>query len=493
MVESRNFYLTANDAVKDLLLDFHERYNDIAKLKRRLIELGSPKIDNGDVREALVMSYSDSGESEKAIELATQFNERSPSANMHNLIIKTMLSSWQYSQQGFLEESQKWAGIYARESDESIAIYGNDRPRIGLVCDYGSTVFGANAIFPMAGEMIKHGLDVFYYNFERRKYHASDNHLWVANVHDLSSQELSELIRRDRIDILIDLNGRLREHHRLGVFCRRSAPIQINYFNLVGTMGMKSYDYMIVDEVQVPVNDERFFTEKPIRLPCGVNGAFAFERDVAVKVIEKPDSAPFLFASFNAFFKCNDVLLRTWAEILRRVPNSRLLIKCHETGRDRVVRKIAKVFSGAGVELDRVLLEGWTSLQILRRQYEQVDLCLDTFPYSGGSTTLNALWQAAPVLTWCGDGWRSRSSASMLNASSLTDFIAFSREDYVEKAVSMARDRRSLYDVKRYLESKVQENLYFQPGTVYAELSDVFKRLCSGTGNVTAAAVTNTV
>lgn len=488
MVESRNFYLNLPSKVRDYMLDVFEASDDVRIVQKKLRDIGSPKLHMDDIREALVMSYSDGGESEIAIELARIFNEQSPTPNMHNLVLKVMLGSWSYTQQRFLDESCEWARRYAEQSEETLGLHHHERPRVGLVCDYGSTVFGANAIFPMAGGLIENGLDVYYYNFEDREYNASGDHFIIANVHALTSHQLSERIRHDQIDVLIDLNGRLRDHHRLGVFCRRSAPIQVNYFNLVGTMGMKNYDYMIVDDVQVPVADERYYLEKAIRLPCGVNGAFSFTRDVEISIPDKGASEPFIFASFNAFFKINTLLLEAWAEILQRAPHSKLVIKCAETERDRVIRKIAGVFGKRNVDMSRIIIDGWSSLDKMRRQYGKVDLCLDTFPYSGGSTTLNALWQGVPVLTWCGDGWRARSSASMLTAAGLEELVVFSREDYIEQAVALAEARSRVTAMRRHLAGTVAENRYFRPDIVYVDLARALACLCETAGKSGVAA-----
>lgn len=470
MTESRNFYPNASAELKDWLLNCFEKDVRLFDIKRKLKEVTRKSVSVDDVKEAIVMSYIDSGESGRAVDVACRFNEQNPTANMHNLILKGLLSSWQFSQQLFLDESLDWAKRWGGETHEVLKPYKNKKPRVGFVCDYGSTVFGENAIFPMCVAFSNMGFDVHYYNFEVTKFDVIGSDIQVANVHNLSVGQLSRQIVQDKIDVLIDLNGRLRDNHRLGVFAMRSAPVQLNYFNLVGTTGMKCYDYAVVDEIQVPKADEKYYTEKLIRLPCGVNGAFAFKRDVPIQDRKVDTGRPFIFASFNAFFKCNDLLLRSWAEILRRVPGSKLVIKCHETNRDRVIKKIAHIFSSEGIDFERILIEGWSSLQVLRKQYANVDLCLDTFPYSGGSSTLNSLWQGVPVLTWCGDGWRARSTASMLAAAGLSDYIAASREEYVEKAVLHATAGTYLEETRQYLKAHVADNPYFKPDMFYAEL-----------------------
>lgn len=476
-VESRNFYRRANPAYRDWLLDQFELSNNPVLLRKNIKNNFNLNVSLGDIREAIVMSYIDSGESERALDLALQYRGQSPTANMHNLVLKSLLSSWRYSRKVFFDESKSWGNLYAHSKNKVVEPYHNSIPRIGFVCDYGSTVFGENAIFPMCEAFSESGFEVYYYNFERVDPVPGAVKFNCRNVFRLSVGDLIKLILQDKIDALVDLNGRLTERHRLGVFSSRAAPIQLNYFNLAGTSGVDGYDYVLADEVQIPEEDKPYYSETVLRLPCGVNGAYSFQRDVPIKMGGDSSERPFVFASFNAFFKYNTVLLQTWAEILRRVPNSILIIKCGEIARQRVVDRIAREFGSSGIDLNRIYIEGWSDLCSLRKKYEHVDLCLDTFPYSGGSSTLNSIWQGVPVLTWMGEGWRARSTASILHASQLTEFVVDSRSEYIEKAVYLAHHRRKLIDAKEFLLANVGNVKYFCPQEVYSDMADLVRGL----------------
>lgn len=475
MIESRNFYDNLGLASREWLVSRVEQGGDYVRIKKeiKLHARLNPSID--DLKETVVMAYIDFGEAERALDLACDFRDAKPNANMHNLVLKALLSSWRYTKRLFLDESLSWAALYAKATPGNISPYHNSRVRVGFVCDYGSSIFGENAIFPMCAGLALAGLDVVYYNFETVSFAVETDCFRVENVANMSVAALSRKIVDDRIDVLVDLNGRLRSSHRLGIFTMRSAPVQFNYFNLVGTSGIKTFDYIIADDVQIPKEDETFFTEKILRLPCGVNGAYAFKRDIPLSLSTDISERPLTFASFNAFFKYNSLLLQDWAAILLKVPNSRLLIKCKEMEGERVPRKIAENFARAGVDLSRIMVQGWSSLEELRALYSTVDLCLDTYPYSGGSSTLNALWQGVPVLTFCGDGWRARTSASMLNAAGLDAMVATSRQEYIEKAVYFANHREELTAIRHQLSTHVMDNHYFNPGLVYSELADCFK------------------
>jgi len=475
MLESRNFYDSLNVKSREWMVTTFEQTGDFRKMRKEIKARSSLKPTLDDLKESVVMGYIDFGEGDRALELACGFCDQNPNANMHNLILRALLSSWRYTKQNFLEESLAWAKQYAQESDRTFLPYHNPRVRVGLVCDYGSTVFGTNALFPMCEGFARAGLDVVYYNFEQNQMWAENANFKLENIGTLSVSDLSRKIMQDRIDVLVDLNGRLRGSHRLGVFSSRSAPIQFNYFNLAGTSGIKNFDFVIADETQIPKEDEKYFSERVLRLPCGVNGAYSFDRDVPIELKATDPDQPFLFASFNAFFKYNTLMLQDWALILSKVPNAHLLIKCAEIESDRVVKKIADNFSRFGVDLSRIRVEGWSSLTRLRQQYSIVDLCLDTYPYSGGSSTLNALWQGVPVLTLCGEGWRARTSASMLKGSGLETMITLSREEYVEKAIYFATHRSELMEIKQHLAQHVGDNCYFQPQVVYRELAECFK------------------
>jgi predicted O-linked N-acetylglucosamine transferase (SPINDLY family) len=253
----------------------------------------------------------------------------------------------------------------------------------------------------------------------------------------LSNQDVAGLIREVGIDILVDLNG-YSAPARLPLFALRPAPVMVAWFNMYATTGMDCFDYLVGDEHVIPEDEEAFYTERIVRVP----GCYlTFE--VAYPV---PDVAPppclargsITFGCLASQHKINADVLATWAEILDRCPDSRLLLKNARLGsaanREFVLARLAD----CGLPQARVQLDGPADHFRFLEAYAEVDVALDTFPYNGGTTTTEALWQGVPVLTFPGDRWASRQSASLLRSAGLGEFVARDRSDYIDQAVALA-------------------------------------------------------
>ncbi len=469
---------------RDELLDLFEKHYSIASLADGISQIKGVQVSDQAIQEALVISYLDEGDSLKAEQLTREFLRQHPNAHTHNLLLRCLLSSPREIQQEYYDESISWSKRY--ETPDSVAATNcvtNESLTIGLFCNYADTVFGDMAIFPMLENFAANGIHTILYNFSLSKLnvHRMANtvqaHLEIRNVKDLTRVQLQHLISEDNIEILFDLNGRLREDNRLTLFFNKPAAIQINYFNLVGTTGMNCFDYIIADNITLPESEERYYTEKVIRLPCGVNGAYRMLRTTPVKAPPFQQNGFITFGSFNAFFKFNEPLLIFWSNILKAVPKSRIIIKNQEVSRQRVRKKILSVFAANGIHKDRVTLEGFTPMEIMKARYAAVDIALDTFPYSGGSTTLNALWQGVPTITLQGQGWRSNTAASMLASAKMDDLITRSEDEYLDKAVELAAQFSLLKNIREQLKNTINECPYFRPDIVYPELALALQKI----------------
>jgi predicted O-linked N-acetylglucosamine transferase (SPINDLY family) len=240
--------------------------------------------------------------------------------------------------------------------------------------------------------------------------------------------------------VLVDLNG-YSAAKWLRLFLRRPAPVQIGWFNSFATSGLDCFDGIVGDDAVVPVAEEGFYTERVLR----VRGTYlAFEVFHSV-----PDGAPppcsrnqgrLTFGALASAYKLNDLTLDIWARILRAAPTSRLLVRAStladRSNRDHLRARLA----ARGVECERADLEGGAAHFDFLRSYDRIDVALDTFPYNGGTTTTEALWQGVPVLTYAGDRWVARTSASILRAAGLEAWVAGDEQDLVTKASVMARD-----------------------------------------------------
>jgi predicted O-linked N-acetylglucosamine transferase (SPINDLY family) len=264
---------------------------------------------------------------------------------------------------------------------------------------------------------------------------------------------LAAQVRADRIDILFDLSGHTGQ--RLLVFARKPAPIQATWIGYVGTTGLAAIDYLIADRFHVPPGSEAFYRERILRLP---DGYVCFDPPAdAAEVGPLPAIANgyLTFGCFNNTAKISPEVIALWAEVLRRVPDSRLMLRYRWLGDDRTRNRYAARFVQKGIGPARLDFAGGLSPAELLATYNQVDVALDPFPYSGGLTTCEALWMGVPVLTCPGETFASRHSLSHLANVGLEELVARDHEDYVERAVKWATDLAWLAELRQGLRARV--------------------------------------
>ena len=276
----------------------------------------------------------------------------------------------------------------------------------------------------------------------------------------LDDRALAKLIHGDRIDILFELGGHTA-YNRLSVCALKPAPVQVSYLGYPGSAGMPTIDYRITDAFADPQGvTEHLHTEKLIRLP---DCAWCFLPDATAPDVEPPpvmEKGYVTFGCFNNMAKLNAALFETWAEILNRVPNSRLRLKARTLTDKGVCKELTDFFIARGIEEERLDFFGHTQ-KILQHlsHYHVVDIALDSFPYHGTTTTCEAMWMGCPVVTRAGQAHVSRVGVSLLNAVGLHEFITESREDYIEKAVALAAQTDLLQELRSGMRERLRESI----------------------------------
>jgi protein O-GlcNAc transferase len=260
------------------------------------------------------------------------------------------------------------------------------------------------------------------------------------DVSALTSQQVANFINADRIDILVDLTG-YGGISPMDVLASRPAPVQASWLGYLSTSGMTCVDYRISDfHADPPELADRYHTEKLLRLP---HSQWCYRPPAASQQAGEPLPAPprerngfVTFGSFNQAAKLSPTTRRLWAEILKRVPGSHLLVVGMPPG--PATQALLDEFERLGVARGAVSVEPRLLLPDSFRRLREVDLALDTMPYSGGTTTCDTLWMGTPLVTMTGPRSVSRSAASILAALGLEAWIATSPEDYVVRAVELA-------------------------------------------------------
>jgi len=263
-------------------------------------------------------------------------------------------------------------------------------------------------------------------------------YLW-HDVPALSDEQLAARIREDRVDILFDLAGQTRAH-RLLVFARKPAPIQITWCDYVGTTGLSAIDYILGDPREIPAGAEQWYREKVLRLPddyiCYDPPADAPQ----VGPVPALAAGHITFGSFNLLAKMSPQAIAAWAQILHAVPRSRLLVKNLGFDEAATRERFVQSFATQGISAERIEMLGWSTSAETLPCYHRVDLALDPFPYNGGLTTCEAIWMGVPVVTCPGETFAGRHGLAHLTAAGLTETIASDPEQYVKIATNLAND-----------------------------------------------------
>ncbi|HWA37349.1 MAG TPA: tetratricopeptide repeat protein [Burkholderiales bacterium] len=293
---------------------------------------------------------------------------------------------------------------------------------------------------------------------------------------DLAAQR----IRDDGIDILVDLAG-YTAGGRLPLFARKPAPVQVSWLGYPGTTGVRAIDYRFTDAQADPEGEaDAHATEKLWRLPQGFL-CFSPAADVPVVQLPAERNGQVTFGSFNNLAKVGPEVLSTWAELLRRIPQARLLLKAHALRSASARRRVADALAAAGIPESRlVLLEAEARVETHLARYGEVDIALDTFPYAGTTTTCEALWMGVPVVTLRGNSHVSRVGASLLEHAGLPELVGASREHYLEIAQSLAADLPRLREMRRTLRERLKASKLMDRAGFARSVETAYRAMCGG-------------
>jgi len=258
-----------------------------------------------------------------------------------------------------------------------------------------------------------------------------------VEIHGQSDDEVHALALRHALDVAVDLSGHSR-HHRLDVFARRVAPVQISWAGYVGTTGVPSMDYLLADAVYVTAEEERHFTETVLRMPHSY-AIYTPYGEVPIAAKRRFPADQLVFGCFNNPKKVNTDLLHLYARILVNT-DGLLLFKNYQVTADDFRRRVTDVFGRYGIA-DRAVFEDWSPQRELLETYNDVDISLDTMPYNGGFTTCESLYMGVPVVSMRGRSFAARHTASYAIAAGLSAMIAETPDDYVNRAVDLGRPR----------------------------------------------------
>jgi predicted O-linked N-acetylglucosamine transferase (SPINDLY family) len=278
-------------------------------------------------------------------------------------------------------------------------------------------------------------------------------HQW-RNIRGKNTEEVCRLIQSDQIDILVDLAGHTA-NNRMPVFARRVALIQVTYLGYPNTTGLPTVDYLITDGWVDPPGSETGYVEKLLRLPGGFSCYQPSGEDVQVN--DQPAKAPgeVTLASLNNPAKLNDNVIELWSRILTALPNARLLLQGKAFADQGTRHRLEQRFSTHNVSADRLVLLRSMNFREHLSVYHQVDIALDPFPWNGHTTSCHALWMGVPTITLYGKAHAGRMAASVLHQIGLPELIAQSKNEYLDKVITLAHDLPRLSELRYTMRSRM--------------------------------------
>jgi predicted O-linked N-acetylglucosamine transferase (SPINDLY family) len=289
---------------------------------------------------------------------------------------------------------------------------------------------------------------------------------WYS-VHDLNDEAASELIYGHDLNLLIDLSGHTKGN-RLAIFAKRVAPVQVSWLGYFGTTGIKNMDYFLADEVGVPAKNQAFFSEKIKYLP---NTRLCFSvPNLSIEITPLPalNNNFVTFGCFQSAAKLNDRSIKLFVKVLKKVTNAKLRIQNGSLSDESVISNLRDRFYLAGIDPKRLILLPGVDRNRYFLAHDDVDMILDTFPFNGGTTTCEALWMGVPTLTLAGDTLIARQGASLLLAAGLDNWVANSEDEFVDKAVSLSSNLKSLSILRHSLRTQVLSSPLFD-GPLFAK------------------------
>ncbi len=383
-------------------------------------------------------------------------------ADAYSNLLLTLNYADGYSSSYLLEETRRYGQLVDRKVGSRFSSWRCDpdpkRLRVGMVSgDFGNHPVGY-FLESLLGAIDQSRIELIAYPTlnrgdaltERIKPYFS---AWKSLV-GLGDEAAASLIHQDGVHLLIDLSGHTA-NNRLPVFARKPAPVQVSWLGYFATTGLAEMDYFLADEAGVPKGLEAQFTEKVWYLPetrlCFSHPEF----DISVNDLPALQSGHITYGSFQNMSKVGDRVLAAWGEILRALPDAILRLQNRQLDDSGAVKQLVQRLQQHGIDSSRVSLHGSMPRKDYLASHAEVDLILDTFPFSGGTTTCEALWMGVPTLTLAGDSLISRQGASLLTAARLNEWVAVSETDYIAKAIKLAGDPVKLAVLRSNLRHQV--------------------------------------
>lgn len=454
------------DDVK-LLYNLGIAYNDAGDIDRALLchrRALSIQPDSFDSLFGLGRALKDAGLIDQAIAAYRAALAIKPDARAGSSLLFTLHYQADVEPVRLLAEHRKWNDAYARPLASAIRPHDNDpapdrRLRIGYVSSDLSDHPVGRCLLPVLRNRDRDQFEVYCYagvpkpdDVTARIRQESDG--WCEAL-ALSDEQLAQRVRDDRIDVLVDLSVHTGGH-RLLVFARKPAPVQITWLGQPGTTGLDAIDYRISDRyLDPPGENDANYTEKTVRLPDTFWCYAPLEADVAPSALPALANGFVTFGCLNNFWKLNDPMIDLWSRMMTQAPGSKLLLRA-PSGTPR--QRLLETFGARGIDAGRIEFAGRASRQDYWRLYHRIDLYLDTAPYGGHTTAMDSTWMGVPVVSLVGQLPVGRAGLTIASNLNLPELAAAHPAQYAGVAIELAQDLPRLAELRHNLRGRLQNS-----------------------------------
>ena len=366
------------------------------------------------------------------------------------LFIQNYLKSW--SQKDHYKNANQLNVFYKKLdvlSLDKINFAQNKKIKIGLV---SKDLYKNNSLSFFVSSILQYNykdlFEINVYSFsDKVNLDLKKNVSKWYSLKNINNQEVAKLIQSDKVQILVDLMGHTFGE-RVELFNSRICPIQLSWLAYCNTLGFKNIDYLIADENLIFKDEEKYYSERIIKLPNIWNCHSGFKENRRFNPSPCVYTQKICFGSFNNFKKISDETIEVWSKILKQKKESKLILKSSlEVGTHNLLNKFKKY--GVDNQIEIFHRSEYDDFNLHLKLYEKIDISLDTFPYNGVTTTFEALWKGVPVITMSGFNFNSRCGSSILKNANLEYLIANDKEDYVNKVLFLSENFENLNQLRR--------------------------------------------
>lgn len=470
------------DRLGCLCLNTH-RMSDAVSYLRKAVQLLP---DNDKIRNNLASALIKSGQVRQGSNLLQKSIEKtSIKPDIHSTFLYHLHLLPELDQQTIFEAHKQWGEKQAPLSLANLSHSNTPDPNRKLKIGYISPDFRRHSVaFLFENLLDAHDRNIVelygYGNVEQpddltpvliKKFN------FYRNIYGLSDSTVEDVIRQDKIDILVDLAGHTA-NNRLLVLARKPAPVQVTYLGYFDTTGMPQVDYVLTDELLNPPSSQKYYTEKLVYLPGGI--CFYRSRadsDLDLTPLPAKTNGYITFGAFTNNVRFNSLLLKTWSEILKSVPKSKLLLGFGGGDDKKVQDEYISQFQEFGISRDSVDFTGRKLYQEYLKQYSIVDITLDTFPENGGTTTNDSLWMGVPVISKFNDHQNGRVGLTILNRIGLGEYAVPTTTEYIAKAIELAKDKNKISELRASLRKKMTNSPLCDSKRLAKEVESAYRQM----------------